>query len=96
VPYSINGVGTAYYGSALPRDDGSCVVTEWIIFFGIPLIPLGSKRVWYVSQERRPVNQTVTQYKVARVPLHIPHLVKGYAVTGGLFLIAEVIDYFHW
>ena len=31
--FSINGVGTTWYGHALEEPDGSYVVTEWIIFF---------------------------------------------------------------
>jgi len=96
MPYSVNGIGTTYYGSADPWADGSSVVTEWIIFLGVPLLPLGSKRVWYQFQERRwGLNQNVTHYKVARVPLHLPHLAKGYAVTGGIWLLGVALDSLH-
>jgi hypothetical protein len=75
---SINGIGTTWYGKADPEDDGSYIVTEWIIFVYVPLIPLGSKRVRQIESG---------QFEVSKVPLHMPHLLKGYAVTLGLFVL---------
>jgi len=80
---SINGTGTMWYGKAHPRDDGSVVVTEWITLLWLPLIPLGSWRVNAVESNvpwwrYKPLGD---EYQVARVPLHIPHVLKGYAVT---------------
>ncbi len=88
MPTSINGTGTMWYGKALPADDGSVVVTEWITFLWIPLIPLGSRRVIRSGEDRVPwwkYKSLAEHYKVAHVPLHIPHVMKGYAVT--LFLV---------
>ena len=52
--FSVNGVGTTFYGLALIEPDGSYIVTEWVVFFFIPLIPLGSKRIWPVQKEKLP------------------------------------------
>jgi hypothetical protein len=71
VPSSFNGIGTTWHGSALKKPDGSYVVTEWFTILWVPIIPLGSKRVW-------PQCDT---YLVKPVRLHKPHLIKGYAAT---------------
>lgn len=95
MPRSINGTGTLYYGSAEPHPDGSSITTEWITLFWLPLIPLRSMRIWYVGQEKKPwwSNQTVTHYKVLRVPLHIPHVIKAYAISGAIFGFLAIADY---
>ena len=89
MPHSVNGIGTMWYGSALPAGDGSVVVTEWVTLLGVPLVPLCSKRVWW-DADRDAENKAkawwrretgVGYYRTTRVPLHVPHVIKGYAVT---------------
>jgi hypothetical protein len=89
MPRAVNGTGTMWYGSALRSADGSIVVTEWVTCFGVPLIPLGSKRILW-DTDRDAANKAkpwwrretgVGYYRAAKVPLHVPHLIKGYAVT---------------
>lgn len=43
--YSLNGIGTTFYGERDFRSDYSYVTTEWIVFLYIPLIPIRSLRV---------------------------------------------------
>lgn len=79
---SINGIGTILYGRANKAPDGSYVATKWITFFWIPLIPLGSQRVWNESFKFHAWgNRSVTEYRYVKVPLHRPHLLKAYAIT---------------
>jgi len=74
MPRALNGTGTMWYGKALPRDDGSYVVTEWITLLGVPLFPLGSKRVrpdhmtelWLKYSK----NTSTNYYLSADVPLY--------------------------
>jgi len=88
---SINGVGTTFYGRADEDDDGSYVVTEWIILVYVPLIPLGSRRVWPVEDRQPWWNPNLAkQFQAVRVPLHMPHVFKGYAVTLGLMLFFKL------
>lgn len=97
MPSSINGTGTVYYGQAAPRPDGSYVVTEWVAFFGIPLVPLGSKRVRVLAVDRKWwSNRSTVNYSTQDVPLHMPHLLKGYAVTAGVAALLAVVDYVHF
>jgi len=96
MPASINGIGTTWYGNALEEQDGSYVVTEWIIFFFVPIIPLGSKRIWPVPKKKIAWWKIDTEYtgiiggdkfNVVRVPLHMPHIFKGYAVAFAIFVL---------
>lgn len=83
MPYTINATGTTYYGRALKAADGSYVVTEWIVLLGLPVLPLGSKRVLYQSYESR-WRGGVTRYKVIPVPIYWPQIAWGYAITAGV------------
>jgi hypothetical protein len=99
---SINGTGTMWYGRALTAADGSYVVTEWITFFWLPLIPLGSKRVirdlatnsenaakpWF----RR---SSSTFYKTIDMPTYWPHVIKAYSVAGTIILAIILLDHLH-
>jgi hypothetical protein len=40
--FSVQGIGTAFYGKRDFQPDGSYVTTEWCIFFGLPIWPLRS------------------------------------------------------
>ena len=83
-----------WYGRALPGTDGSYIVTEWFTVYGVPLLPLGSKRViwdeeWYRENNAKPwwnrefsLGQ-VSHYKVVKVPLYMPHVIKAYLVVVG-------------
>ncbi len=84
MPGSINGTGTMWYGRALPRDDGSVVVTEWITLVWLPLLPLGSKRIKKAAEDPVPwwkYKSLGENFETIPVPLHIPHVIKGYAAT---------------
>jgi hypothetical protein len=43
--YSLNGVGTIFYGQRDFRYDGSYLTTEWLVVFYLPIIPIRSLRV---------------------------------------------------
>jgi hypothetical protein len=53
--YSFNGFGTTFYGERDYRPDGTHITTEWIIFFGIPIIPLRSLHVRYQGKGKRKI-----------------------------------------
>jgi hypothetical protein len=99
MPRSINGTGRMWYGNALIGPDGSYVVTEWVTIFFIPLIPLGSKRIlrdvnhennfkpWYKKE------WNTEYFKTSKVPLHMPHVLKGYAITLIVTGLFSLVDY---
>ena len=45
--YTLNGIGTAFYGKRDFCADGTYITTEWITVLYIPLVPLRSMRVRY-------------------------------------------------
>lgn len=92
--YSINGFGTHFYGSAEPHPDGSYVVTTWVVAFFIPLVPLGSKRVLPIKWEDLPPNERIgRKYRSMDVPLHVPHLLKGWGVTLAIVLAFALLSW---
>ena len=58
MPFSLNGIGTTYYGQRDLLEDGSYITTEWFIFIYIPVVPLASfrvlpiKRRWFVNPKK--------------------------------------------
>ena len=91
---SFNGIGTYWYGHADEGRDGSYVVTEWITFVYLPLLPLGSKRVLPLVEEDKPwwKKEVGANYNVMKVPLHWPLVFKGYAVLLAIVLFVWVAD----
>ena len=49
MPYTLNGIGTRYYGKRDFHADGSYITTEWVTFVYIPLIPFRSLRVRHLG-----------------------------------------------
>lgn len=70
--------GTTFYGHHDKKPDGSFIGTKWFHFFGIPLIPLETKRVRRMS---------TTQYQILEeLPLDSLHVGRMYL----LLLIAGI------
>lgn len=69
MPFTYNGIGTKYYGRRNPKEDGSFVTTEWIVFAYIPLVPIGSFRIAQTGNSSNWVIYSSTEYLVTRVPL---------------------------
>lgn len=92
MPASINGCGTTWYGASDRDRDGSYVVTEWVVFLFMPLIPLGSKRVWPIPKQPTAWWKASggNQFKVTRVPMNWSQVLKGYAVTVGIVIFCRV------
>ncbi len=92
LPASIDGCGTTWYGASDRGKDGSYVVTEWIVFLYIPVIPLGSRRVWPMLKERKPwwKADVGKQFKVARVPMNWSQVLEGYGATAAIVLICRL------
>ena len=90
MPCTINGTGTKYYGAREYDIGGTYITTEWVVAVGIPLIPLGSWRVYPVSEERfrdhqqimlREASHTTQSFEAQRVPLNWRQVLNVYAVT---------------
>jgi hypothetical protein len=78
---NITGCGLKIYGSALRRPDGSFVVTRWVVFVWIPIIPLGSYRLWTDTTPWWKFTVTRSPTRALSIQLYRPQVLKGYIVT---------------
>ena len=78
--------GTGFYGCHDGKSDGSFIATEWLHFFGIPLIPLGTARVRYLKGTR-------TRYQnLEELPLDVRHVGRTYL----LLLVVSIVAWDGW
>lgn len=93
MPYTLNGIGTKFYGHRDEASDGSYVTTEWFTFVYIPLIPMRSFRVLPVGQGTNYIIHRSQNYRMTRVPLCWPQIRNVYLI---LIPIVLLIFYFNW
>ena len=84
MPYTLNGIGTKYYGRREAGPDGSYVTTEWIVLIYLPLIPIGSFRVCPTGKSTNAIVYNSQQFMVKRVPVNWPQIRNIYGVTGAI------------
>ncbi|MBE9141500.1 hypothetical protein IQ254_30660, partial [Nodosilinea sp. LEGE 07088] len=84
MPFTLNGIGTTYYGKRDCTADGSYVTTEWMVFLYLPVLPIGSYRVMPTEQGANLIFYYSTKYTVKQVPLCWPQVRSGYIVTGSI------------
>jgi len=89
---TINGIGTAYLGRANSARDGSFITTKWITVV-LPLIPLGSYRIWPQTHNSYLMGMySSSQFSAKRVPLHWPHIFKFYGMYFAFYIFIEIAD----
>lgn len=81
--FTLNGTGIRLYGKDKINPDKSHISTKWVTFFWIPLIPLGSFRVWKdITQNSGLITYgTETKYRMQKVALNFKQIFKVYSVT---------------
>ena len=93
---TINGVGTTLYGKREVNTDGSFIATKWFVFFLLPIIPLGSYRVWQGKTEMTillfPGQET--QYKMVPVPLNFRQIIYTSLAIYGVLILSTVGAYY--
>ena len=87
MPFSINGIGTNFYGKREFHEDGSYVTTEWIIFIFFPVVPLRSLRVFPRRITEQFLFFPVEKHRVQKVPLSWRQVRNTY-IAGFLSLLA--------
>jgi hypothetical protein len=85
MPYTLNGIGTKYYGKRDLESDNSFITTEWIVLVYVPIIPIGSFRVQPTGESKNIIFFSSTQYWVQRVPFNWKQIRNVYATTIGIF-----------
>ncbi|MDR1792608.1 MAG: hypothetical protein LBR36_04100 [Bacteroidales bacterium] len=86
--FSFNGFGTTLYGHADKRSDGSYVATKWIIIFFVPIIPLGSYRIFSKEGNFFSFHK---EYRLKPVALNKKQVLKTYLLLLGIVLLLKVI-----
>lgn len=97
-PRSLNGIGTTYYGATDRQDNGTFVTTLWIIFVGIPLIPLRSYRVNFMGGDDSLTQSTHNYEIVERVPLCLRQVIAAWlkVIVIGIILVLLGILFFDY
>ena len=92
--FTFNGIGTRLYGKRHYNGvDGSYIATKWFVIMFLPIVPLGSYKVWRGNRTDSWLPMTVgvkTTYPMVPVKLNVEQVIKTYLVAYGivgLFLI---------
>jgi len=85
MPYSINGIGTKYYGNRDKATDGSYVTTEFIAFIFVPIIPLRSFRVVASSPAQWKFMGTSQKFQAVRIAMNWRQVLNVYLVPVCIF-----------
>jgi hypothetical protein len=93
MPYTFNGCGTRFYGKRDKGEDGSYVVTEWIAFVYIPLIPIRSLRVLPVGGGTNVIVYSSRNYRTIRVPLSWPQVRNTYLFTAPIIVLIIALSW---
>lgn len=84
--YTVMGVGKTLYGKREVDTDGSYIATKWFIYLFLPIIPLGSYRVWR-GETTASVTlisaASITQYRMVKVPLNRSQVITTYLIAYG-------------
>lgn len=76
---SINGIGARFYGKREVDSDGSYIATKWFIFGFLPIIPLGSFRIW-PAQAKNYVVYSSKEYRYQKVRLNKRQIFNTYLI----------------
>lgn len=87
---SLNGTGTTLYGKReVDPLDGSYIATEWVIVLLVPIIPLGSYRVW--RGETNLVGSVrvgaETKYRMLKVNMNWRQVLNTYLIGAGILTL---------
>jgi len=91
-----NGNGEGFYGKKNIREDGSYVTTKWFMILLIPIVPLGTYRVWKGKTSHRflggagiGISQS-TEIKMERLKMDWQQIILTYVVL--MFIIAFIVS----
>lgn len=88
---TINGIGSTFVGCSDVGRDGSYVTTKWMTFV-IPIVPLGSYRVRFVSSTGIPMLCSSTELETQSVALHWRQILKVYATYVAAYFFFAISD----
>lgn len=91
MPFTINGIGTMYYGNRDQAVDGSYITTEWVVVVFLPIFPIASYRVRPTGQGTNLIFYYSNKYLVERVPLCWPQVRNIYAIIGPILGLLAIL-----
>ncbi len=83
--FSINGIGTTYFGKGDYEADGSYVTTKWFVLGFVPLIPLGSVRVQHLGARGGPFRSSEHYAIVGEEPLWLAQVLRTWLYVIAMF-----------
>lgn len=85
-----NGNGEGFYGKKLIKEDGSYVATKWFMILLIPILPLGTYRIWkgktshgIIADARIGISQS-TEMRMERLKMDWSQVILTYLVALGI------------
>lgn len=92
--WSINGIGTTYYGKTDRRLDGSYVTTKWFTFLYLPIVPFSSWRFRDQAGGGYWVVYSSDEFEVVeKLPLSIRQVAATYGLVGMTIALAVLTSY---
>jgi len=89
--YSVYGIGTILYGYAeINKNDHSYIATKWFTISYLPIIPLGSYRVWYGLTESTFSFFSFgskTYLRLIKLKLNWKQVIKAYLVSLPFYIV---------
>ena len=86
------GIGTKFYGKEDAEQTNACIATKWIVFFYIPILPMGSFQECPVERDNEKNNGAIAigspENVVKRVPLQWLHVCNVYAFMVAVAILA--------
>src|SRR5437867_639442 len=75
-----NGVGTRFYGKSDVHTDKSYITTKWVVCLWLPILPLGSYRVWPEMASAQMPGETVMMRDYENVEYNLTSVKRRYKV----------------
>lgn len=97
---STNGSGEGLYGKKNVKEDGSYVATKWFMILLIPIIPLGTYRIWKGKISHNFVGgmpigiQRSTELRMERLKMDWQQVLIVYTIMLTIFVLIALIIYF--
>jgi hypothetical protein len=92
--FTLNGIGTTYYGKREGSSDGSYITTEWFVFLYLPLYPIRSLRIIPRGIYKNYIFYSSEGFYSYKVPLNIKQIrniyLGTYGIIGAVILLISI------
>ncbi len=91
--WSLNGIGTTFYGKRDVEPDGSYISTKWFIFLLLPIIPISSYRVLPNTSKMNFLTQITSYSRFEKVPFNKRQVINIYLLIYGFIFVFFVLPF---